>query len=172
MKNLLLLLMVFCFVACSENIEEPEQAVTSTEAVHSLSDFQDLVDENIYPLNLVDENTIQAFKSSLKFEDGRLKTFNYESLAKYLSDSELEDLFGLMAGGSLELVKNKNEGVLESRVLIGLCDANDPCCPIYFFKRAPTVCSGTIPADCCSNVTSFCICIAYPCECTPGGCID
>ena len=96
-KFLLALLACTLIFACSDN--ELANDSFEVEVIQSKADFQQLVNQDVYPLNQLSEEALNHFKSNLVFVDNTVfKGGDYSQIRAELNDAEFTAFWQTILG--------------------------------------------------------------------------
>lgn len=120
--------------------------------VSSPEDVQKLIDTKKFPLSKFSQETLENFKSSFIFEDGRLRGFGYAMLVEQLSTEEVNILFDLISANTAVVVSEESGiGEIDSR--------NSNCCRPPLFLGNSVACPRLPGSPTCCRFSRFNVCV-------------
>lgn len=155
------LLLTSCIDDLTTLTARVDDSYEELKMVSNPEDVQRLIDTKKFPLSKFSQETLENFKSSFIFEDGRLRGFGYAMLVEQLSNEEVNMLFDLISANTAVVVfEESGIGEIDSR--------NSNCCPPPLFLGNSVACPSLPGSPTCCRFSRFNVCVITElCDDTP-----
>ncbi len=112
-----LVVLYLCSTACQEKqVLDIIDENPITLGIHSIADFQDLVDDNIYPINKLSPEILEQFKDGLLFDaGGKILSVYYGNIENILSEQEWDTFWEMIFGEKVQFLDSTNLSEIEQR---------------------------------------------------------